>query len=106
MGGILRFMPIEDAVVEAVRAGMNLMEVCHSPELILRAYEGLISEAERSAVFRKTLLERARECSLKRKRLFAGRESRTLSAGQFAALRKRILDFGELVALAEEARPA
>jgi len=106
MGGILKFMPIEDAVVEAVRAGMNLMEVCHSPELILRAYEALISEAERSAVFRKTLLERARECSLKRKRLFAGRESRTLSAGQIAALRKRILDFGELVALAEEARPA
>ena len=45
MGGILKFMPIEEAVIAAVRAGMDLMEICHSPELILRAYEALIAES-------------------------------------------------------------
>ena len=102
MGGILKCMPIEEAVVEAVRAGMDLMEICHSPELILRAYEALISESERSLVFRKLLLARARECGLKRKKLFAGKEARALSAGQFEGLRRRILEFGERVALAQE----
>jgi beta-N-acetylhexosaminidase len=106
MGGILKYMPIEEAVGAAVRAGMDLMEICHSPELILRAYEALISEAERSAGFRKLLLARTRECSLKRKRLFAGGVSRALSAGQFEGLRRRILEFGERVALAQEAGPA
>ena len=53
MGGILKFMPIEEAAVAAVRAGMDLMEICHSPELILRAYEALIAEGERSAAFRR-----------------------------------------------------
>ncbi len=42
MGGILKFVPIEEAVIAAVRAGMDLMEICHSPELILRAYESLL----------------------------------------------------------------
>ncbi len=44
MGGILKFMPIEEAAVAAIRAGMDLLEICHSPELILRAYEALIAE--------------------------------------------------------------
>jgi beta-N-acetylhexosaminidase len=106
MGGILKFMPIEDAVIVAVRAGMDLMEICHSPELIMRAYEALIGEAERSDAFRKTLLARARECGAKRNRLFPARESRALSVAQFAALRTRILEFGERVALAQDAGPA
>jgi beta-N-acetylhexosaminidase len=37
MGGILKFMPIEEAAIAAIRAGMNTLEICHSPELILRA---------------------------------------------------------------------
>ena len=41
MGGVLKFMPIEEAAVEAVRAGSDLVEICHSAELILRAYEAL-----------------------------------------------------------------
>ena len=62
MGGILKFLPVEEAAVEAVRVGTDLLEICHSAELILRSYEALIAEAERSAAFRKLLLERARSC--------------------------------------------
>jgi beta-N-acetylhexosaminidase len=101
MGGILQFMPIEEAVIGAVRAGMDLMEICHSPELILRAYESMIREAERSKTFRDLLLMRARETERKRGRLFAGDASRALTARQFEALRARILRFGDAVAKAQ-----
>lgn len=97
MGGILKFMPIEEAAITAMRAGMDLLEICHSPELILRAYEALIAEAERSAAFSRLLMERASRIARSRKRLFAGRVPRALTAAQFEALRRRILRFDETV---------
>ena len=103
MGGILKFMSMEEAVVAAVRAGMDLMEICHSPELILRAYEALIAEGERSAAFRAMLLARAKRTARLRAKLFAGRVSKALTAKQFEALRTRILRFGETVAQAQDA---
>ena len=98
MGGILKFMPIEDAVIAAVRAGIDLMEICHSPELILRAYEALIAEAERSKGFSKLVHERARRTARSRAKLFANAPSRPMTARQLDALRTRILKFGEKVA--------
>jgi beta-N-acetylhexosaminidase len=104
MGGILKFLPIEEAVVAAIRAGMDLLEVCHSPELILRAYESLMCDAERSTAFRKLLLKRARQTSIERRKLVAGKASVALSARQFEALRTRILRFNETIANAQPAR--
>lgn len=103
MGGILKFMPIEEAVIAAVRAGMDLMEICHSPELILRAYEALVSEAERSSAFRALLTSRAKHTAKLRTRLFSDRPARALTASQFEALRARILRFGDKVT---EAQPS
>jgi len=103
MGGILKSMSIEEAAIEAIRAGMDLMEICHSPELILRAYESLIAEAERSSVFCKLLLLRSKETALKRKTLFAGAESRALSSREFESLRASILRFGEAISKAQNA---
>ena len=101
MGGILKFMPIEDAVIAAVRAGMDLMEICHSPELILRAYEALISEAERSKTFAAMLADRAKRTGKLRARLYGARPARALTARQFDALRARIVRFSERVAEAQ-----
>ncbi len=98
MGGILKFMSIEEAAIEAVRAGIDLLEICHSAELILRAYEALITESERSAAFAKLLTERARETARKRAKLFAASSAPALSARQFEALRSRILRYGERIA--------
>src|ERR1019366_10031720 len=70
MGGILKYMPIEDAAVAAIAAGMDLIEICHSPELILRAYEALIAEAERATAFRTTLIKRSRQSSRLREQHF------------------------------------
>ncbi len=104
MGGILKFMSIEEAVVAAVRAGMDLMEICHSPELILRAYEALIAEGERSKSFEDLLTMRARRMTRQRARLFGGGVPRALSSRQFEALRKRIVRFGDTIAKAQAAK--
>jgi beta-N-acetylhexosaminidase len=97
MGGILKFMPIEEAAVAAIRAGMDLMEICHTPELILRAYETLIAEGERSAAFSELILARAGQTARKRAKLFAGAAPSEPNSRQFAALRARILRFSEKV---------
>lgn len=98
MGGILKFMPVEQAAVEAVRAGSDLLEICHSAELILRSYEALISEAERSAAFRKVLLDRAKDSSRKRTRLYGTFVSKAPTAKALEALKSRIVAFNEDVA--------
>ncbi len=98
MGGILKFMPVDEAALAAVHAGTDLMLICHSAELILRSYEALVGEAERSAAFRTLLLTRAKDVSRKQARLYRGRESRALTAKQLAALKARIQRFGERVA--------
>lgn len=108
MGGILKFLPMEEAVIAAVRAGMDLLEICHSPELILRAYEALLAEAERSASFRTLLLARARHTVRRQSKLFAVGTSKALTARQFESLRNKIQRFGEKIAKAQpkEVHPA
>ncbi len=105
MGGILKFLPIEQTVIAAVHAGMDLMEICHSPELILRAYESILMEAERSAAFRNLLLTRARQTSLKRRKLFTAKPSTSLAPRQFESLRARIHRFCETIAKSQPAYP-
>ena len=87
MGGILKFMPIEEAAIASVRAGMDLLEICHSPELILRAYEALLAEGERSTSFAKLLVARARQTARHRATLFARQFRRSLISPKFEALR-------------------
>ena len=106
MGGILRFMLIEEAAIASIRAGIDLVEICHSPELIMRAFEALICEGERSATFRKMLLARARSSARQRARLFASGMPKARSEKQFEALRGNILRFGESIQIAQEAKPA
>jgi beta-N-acetylhexosaminidase len=101
MGGILKFMPIEEAAIAAIRAGMDLLEICHSPELILRAYEALLVEGERSAAFRKLMLARAAQTARQRANLFASGVPAALSAKQFEALRMRVSRFGEIISNAQ-----
>jgi beta-N-acetylhexosaminidase len=101
MGGILKFLPVDEAAVAAVRAGSDLLEICHSAELILRSYEALTAEAERSAAFRALLLKRARDVARKRQRLYANGVSRALTAKQFDALRERMLRFRDQIAASE-----
>ena len=106
MGGILKFMPIEEAAVAAIRAGMDLVEICHTPEMILRAYESLIAEGERSAAFSKLLIARASETATARAKLFASGISPALTAKQFDTLRARIIRFDEAIRKVQETQTA
>jgi len=103
MGGILKFMSIEEAAIAAIRAGMSMIEICHTPELILRAYEALLSEAERSPAFSKLLTERARQTARQRAKLFASGVSPVLTTKQFGALRARIVRYAETIKEAQTA---
>lgn len=98
MGGVAKFMPIADAAVETVRLGADLALICHHPEPIFEAYEALIREGEKSVVFHRILLERARDSARKRAKIFAAKMLPALSQKQFDALRARILRFGQIVA--------
>ncbi|HUB30111.1 MAG TPA: beta-N-acetylhexosaminidase [Terracidiphilus sp.] len=103
MGGILKFLPVDEAAIAAVRAGSDLLEICHSAELILRSYEALIREAERSASFRTLLLARARDVARKQAKLYAKGVARPLSLKQLDALRDAIRRFTEkILAAAQE----
>ncbi|HEY3628125.1 MAG TPA: beta-N-acetylhexosaminidase [Terracidiphilus sp.] len=100
MGGILKFLPVDEAAVEAVRAGSDLVEICHSAELILRTYEALLTAAEKSASFRKLLLARTRNSARKRARLYAGKIPPPLSVKQSEKLRRDVAQFCDAVAAA------
>jgi len=98
MGGVLKFLSIEGAAIEAIRAGMDLVEICHSPELILRAYEALIGEAERSTAFRTLLVMRTKRSAQLLARHFKQPTPPASSAKQFAALKNEINRFAATVA--------
>lgn len=98
MGGILKFLPVEEAAVEAIRAGSDLVEICHSAELILRSYEALISEAEKSAAFRKILFAAAQESGRKRARLYGRGLPPAFNQKKLASLRGEIAKFNETIA--------
>ncbi|HLY39916.1 MAG TPA: beta-N-acetylhexosaminidase [Terracidiphilus sp.] len=106
MGGILKFLPVDEAAVEAVRAGSDLLEICHSAELILRSYESMIREAERSAAFRTLLMKTARDTARKQARIYPARKSIAPSNTQLNALRVRIERFRDKVAAAATAPDA
>ena len=77
---------------------MDLLEICHSPELILRAYEALIAEGERSAAFRKLLLTRAQRSAQQRARLFADGVPRRFRRSNSRRCATRMLRFSETIA--------
>lgn len=101
MGGILKFLPIEQAAIASVRAGIDVLEICHSAELILRGYEALIAEAEHSAAFRTMLLARARDVDRKRQLIYPDKLARALTTKQLDALRDRILRFSDRISASE-----
>jgi len=70
MGGILNQKSIEEAAVEAVAAGTDIVEICKDPTVVLRAYEALLFRAERSPIFRRRVQQASNHVlRFKRRRL-------------------------------------
>ncbi len=78
MGAVQKFAPIEQSAVQHIRAGGDLVLICHSEELIARGYEALVRVAEADARFRTRVAESARRVQKLKK-----------SARGFTALPKR-----------------
>jgi beta-N-acetylhexosaminidase len=108
MGGVLKVRSIEEAAVETVQAGADMYLVCHSEELVHRAYEAILKEAERSSRFR-TKVEAAAERILKAKKRWPGVSKKMTAAPREATvnrLRQKIWEFSEEVRLTVNAKAA
>jgi len=93
MGGILAHCSIEEAAVQAVLAGTDLIEICRDPALILRAYEALLTEAERSPAFRKRVASSSRRVTESKHRLLDAKMPRPPSPAQIGNLREAVKKF-------------
>jgi beta-N-acetylhexosaminidase len=93
MGGILTHASIEDAAIKAVLAGTDLIEVCHNPSLILRAFESMLFEAERSSAFRRRIETSFRRITQFKNRTLDSRPPRPASPAQIEKLRDAVNRF-------------
>lgn len=97
MGGILTQSSIEEAAIQAILAGTDLIEICRDPSLVLRAYEAILTEAERSAAFRKRVESSSRRVTESKHRLLSPKNPRPASPAQIEKLRDAIKKFsGEI----------
>ncbi len=87
MGGLLTKMSIEEAAVQAIAAGSDLLEVCKDPALIFRAYEAVLAEAERSQVFRLRIRRTCERVRLSKSGLLSPHPPQNSTVAQLARIR-------------------
>ena len=97
MGGILTQASIEEAAIEAVLAGTDLIEICKDPALVIRAYEALLSEAEKSAAFRRRVRSAWRKIMQSKQAWLDHRMPRPVTAKRMDDLREAVKVFAESV---------
>jgi len=107
MGAVLEFAPIERTAVQHIRSGGDLALICHKEELIVRAHEALVHEAERDGKFARRVRESARRVlafKLKKTR-GRGRPRHTApTSARVEKLRRQLWEFSEEIRLATLAR--
>ncbi|MGA2978064.1 MAG: beta-N-acetylhexosaminidase [Terriglobales bacterium] len=114
MGGVLAAAPVEEAAIEHVtirhiRAGGDLGLICHQEDLILRAHEALVREAERDGRFSRRVQESAARVLAFKKKAFnrksAARHRTTApTAARVEKLTRQLWEFGEEIRMATLAR--
>jgi len=105
MGGVLKVASIEEAAVQTIQAGADMYLVCHNAELVGRAHEAILKEAERSTRFR-AKVETAAKRILAAKRRWPALTRRMVAAPSDATvnrLRQKLWAFGEEVRLTTNA---
>jgi beta-N-acetylhexosaminidase len=109
MGAVQKFAPIEESAVQHIRAGGDLVLICHSEELITCGYEALVRAAETDGRFRARAAESMRRVS-RVKKSFVGlarvRKASSPSAHKVERLSRGLWEFGEEVRLAALERSA
>jgi len=71
MGGVLNHTSLEEAAVEAIAAGTDLLEICHRADRVLITHEALLREAERSPAFARRVTAAAVRIAKAKQRLIA-----------------------------------
>jgi len=111
MGAVQDFAPIEQSVVQHTRAGGDLALICHKEELVVRAYEALVREAERDPKFARRAQESARRIRAFKKRCMkldktAAMRLRTAAPTPVPVekLSRQLWEFGEEIRVATLAR--
>ncbi|HEX4020569.1 MAG TPA: beta-N-acetylhexosaminidase [Acidobacteriaceae bacterium] len=99
MGGVLNYTSIEDAAIEAIAAGTDLIEICHRPDRILGAYEAVLHEAECSPTFARTVAAASARVLRSRSRLLHRSQlPRPASTAQIENLRTALRKFTDALA--------
>jgi beta-N-acetylhexosaminidase len=107
MGAVLDHAPIEQTVVQHIRAGGDMALVCHKEELIVSAYEALIHEVERDSEFAKRVARTLKRIQMLRMKLFGATIKRRASSpgpAKVDSLSRGLWEFGEEVRMATLAR--
>ena len=100
MGAVLKTTPIEQVVVEFVRAGGDLCLICRQEELVVRGYEALVKEAERDRRFAGRVSESARRVlAFKKKSAAMKKKMRPPTLEKVQKLSRQLWEFGEQVRL-------
>lgn len=97
MGGILTQTSIEEAAVQAIAAGTDLVEICKDPALILRAYEALLREGECSPAFRRRMQAAARKVADSKDRMLDGHMPKAPAPAALEKLKTEIRMFSEFM---------
>jgi beta-N-acetylhexosaminidase len=95
MGGILTQASMEEAAVKAILAGTDVIEICRDPALVLRAYEALLTEAEKSAAFRRRVEAAAQRVVEHKNRYLDAAMPRAAAPAQIENLRTKVKKFAE-----------
>ena len=100
MGAVLKVAPIEQVVVEFIRAGGDLCLICRQEELVVRAYEALVQAAEQDRRFARRVAESAaRVLAFKKKSAELKRRIQPPVAEKVQKLSRQLWEFGEQVRL-------
>jgi beta-N-acetylhexosaminidase len=98
MGAVLKTTPIEQVAVGFIRAGGDLCLICRQEELISKAYDALVVEAEKDRRFARRVAESAaRVLAFKKKSAELSRRTQAPTAEKIQKLSRQLWEFGEQV---------
>jgi beta-N-acetylhexosaminidase len=110
MGAVLAAGPIEEVAIGHVRASGDLCLICHQEELIVRAHEALVREAQRDRTLRRRVEDSARRVIAFKKKWLGGAgipahprkpgSSPSPTFPRIEKLQRQLWEFGEQVRLA------
>ncbi len=107
MGALQKAAPMEDAAVQALRAGADLLLICHSEDQILRAYDSVAREVERNRRFATKLQESSARVARHKKRfgkILATRARTRPTQARVEKLSRALWELGERVRMETMAR--